>query len=71
MLQNLKKYPRETNEDVLIKLIKEELNTDDSKSVDVLKDINNEKGGKNERKNNNRQSNGQNREFNSSEKTLD
>ena len=34
-LQNLKQYPRETDEEVLIKLIKGELNTGDSKSVDA------------------------------------
>lgn len=34
-LKNLKQYPRETDEDVLIKLIKGELNTGDSKPVDT------------------------------------
>jgi hypothetical protein len=33
-LQNLKQYPRETDNDVLIKLIKGEINADDSKSAD-------------------------------------
>jgi hypothetical protein len=35
-LKSLKKYPRETHNDILIRLIKEELNPDPQKSGDAL-----------------------------------
>ena len=35
-LKNLKKYPRETHNDILIRLIKEELNPESKNSGDAL-----------------------------------